>query len=62
MQILFAKVLVWKRNVPSARKSTLLSTLNRSIAVMPAPEKLVSQSKILTRQQSFFLKPKLLFS
>jgi hypothetical protein len=47
MQILFAKVLVWKRNVPSARKSTLLSTLNRSIAVMPAPKKLANQSKTI---------------
>jgi hypothetical protein len=57
MQILFAKVLVWKKNVPSARKSTLLSMLDRSIAVMPAPEKLASQSKeFLTRQQSSFLK------
>ncbi len=61
MQLLLAKVLAWKRNVQSARRNTLPSMLNRSIAATPAPEKLASQSKFLTRQQSFFLKRMLPF-
>jgi hypothetical protein len=39
------EVKVWRRNVQSAKRNTQLLTLNPSIVVTPAPEKLAKQSR-----------------